>query len=107
MDFSQKHCVPCEGGVSPLTPEKSKEYLESVNNWDLIEGNKRIKKTFKFKDFKKAMEFVNQVADIANAEDHHPNIHIFYNKVEIELWTHAIGGLFDNDFIMASKIDKI
>lgn len=107
MDFSTKHCVPCEGGVPPLTVQKCQEYLKSVADWELIGGNQKIIKKFKFKDFKEAIIFVNKVADIANQEDHHPNIHIFYNKVELELWTHAIAGLSDNDFIMASKIDGI
>lgn len=107
MDLSLKHCVPCEGGIPPLTNEKSKEMLSDVESWELVGGNQKITKKFKFKDFKSAMQFVNKVADIANQEDHHPNIHIFYNKVELELWTHAIGGLSDNDFIMASKIEMI
>lgn len=107
MDFSTKHCAPCEGGVPPLAVQKCQEYLRSVADWELIGGNQKIIKKFKFKDFREAMIFVNKVASIANQEDHHPNIHIFYNKVELELWTHAIGGLSDNDFIMASKIDKI
>ena len=107
MDFSTKHCVPREGGVPPLTPDKCQEYRKFIKNWELVGDNQKITKKFKFKDFRQAIDFVNKVADIANQEDHHPNIHIFYNKVELELWTHAIGGLSDNDFIMASKIDKI
>lgn len=107
MDFSQKHCIPCEGGVPPLTPDKSKEYKNTLVDWELMGGNQKIKKKFTFKDFKQAMNFVNKVADIANEENHHPNISIFYNKVELELWTHAIGGLSDNDFIIASKVDKL
>lgn len=74
--------------------------------WDVFE-NEKIKKEFVFADFKEAIEFINKVADIAEEEGHHPDIHIFYNKVMIELWTHEIGGLSENDFILASKIEKI
>lgn len=71
------------------------------------DGTHKIRKQFKFKDFKKAMEFVNEVADLAESEGHHPDIKIVYNKVQLDLFTHAVGGLSENDFIMASKINKI
>ena len=107
MDFSTKRCVPCEGGVPPLQEEKIKEYLSYLKTtWEVLD-KKKIKKEFKFKNFTEAMKFVNSVADIANGENHHPDISIHWNKVVIELWTHAIGGLSENDFIVASKIEKI
>lgn len=106
-DLLNKKCIPCEGGVDPLTLEKSQELLKEIKGWSL-EDNKKIKKVFQFKDFKYAMGFVNEVADIAEYEGHHPDILIFgWNKVEINLSTHAIGGLSENDFIMAAKIDAI
>lgn len=74
--------------------------------WEILE-NKKIKQQFQFKNFKEAMHFVNQVAEIAETEQHHPDIYIFYNKVIIELWTHFIDGLTENDFIMAAKIESI
>src|SRR3989344_7962667 len=105
--LSDKKCVACEGGTPPLEAEKVKECMaELAGGWDIIDG-KKIKKEFKFEDFKEAMAFVNKVAEIAESEGHHPDIHIFYNKVEIELWTHAVGGLSENDFIMAAKIDGL
>ena len=108
MDFSAKKCVACEGGIPPLRPQKCEEYLQSLNSpWMIQGGNQSIKKEFQFKDFKQAVRFVNQVADIAEAEGHHPDIHVFYNKVLIELTTHAIGGLSENDFILAAKIEKL
>lgn len=107
MDLTQKHCVPCEGGVLPMSAEEVYKYLSQVNGWVVIDGNKRINKKFKFKNFVDAMKFINNVAEIAEKEKHHPNVHIFYNTVELELWTHAIGGLSENDFILASKVDKI
>lgn len=107
MDLSNKHCVPCEGGVPPMSETEVQKYISQVKGWEVIGGNRRIVKKFVFKDFKETMEFVNAVADISEKENHHPNIYIFYNKVEIELWTHKVRGLSENDFILASKIDLI
>ena len=102
-----KKCVPCEGGTPPLSAEEIKNYLaELKDGWEVLESQKIIKE-FKFKDFKQAMEFVNKVAGIAEQEGHHPDFAIHYNKVEIILWTHAVGGLSENDFILAAKIDNI
>jgi len=108
MNLTSKHCVPCEGGIPPMPNEDEDRYIKEVPSWTLDrEGIHKIRKTFKFKDFKEAMKFVNEVARIAEEEGHHPNIHIYYNRVEFELYTHAIKGLFENDFIMAAKIDQI
>ncbi len=122
IHLSDKKCVACEGGVSPLGKNEVKNYLSQIKSgWQVI-GNKKISKEFKFKDFSaeggsasggkespfmQAMEFVNKVAVIAEEEGHHPDIYIFYNVVNIELWTHAISGLSENDFIVAAKVDKI
>jgi len=106
LDFSTKKCKPCEGGTPPLTPETAQQYLASLTGWELLEGAK-IKKEFKFKNFVGSMDFVNRLAKIAEEEGHHPTILIIYNKVRITLTTHAIGGLSENDFIMAAKIDKL
>ncbi len=107
-ELSQKKCVPCEGGIPPLTKQKAQEYMEEVPQWELVEdGTYQIKRKFEFNGFKEAMDFVNQVAEVAQNEGHHPNIHIYYNQVTLELYTHAIDGLHENDFIMAAKIDQI
>src|SRR3989344_7307431 len=95
--LSQKHCIPCEGGAPPLEGEKLNEYLIQAPGWQVSDDNKKINKKFKFRDFKEAMVFVGKVADIAESEGHHPDIHIFYNKVQLVLWTHAINGLSEND----------
>ena len=106
--LSQRKCVPCEGGVSPFSLEDLFEYQKQVHeDWRVADEGKKIKRDFSFADFKEAMTFVNKVADIAETEAHHPDITISYNKVVISLWTHAIGGLSENDFIMAAKIDAI
>jgi len=100
-------CVACEGAEKPLAHDDIQAFMKRLKEpWDVID-NKKIKKIFTFQDFKKAMVFVNKVSDIAEEEQHHPDIHIFYNKVTIELWTHAINGLFQNDFIVAAKIDEL
>jgi 4a-hydroxytetrahydrobiopterin dehydratase len=101
-----KHCKPCEGGVPPLTDVQIKKLLLKVCGWH-VRPEKKIFKEFKFKNFKIAMEFVNKVADIAEEENHHPDIILYnWNKVRIELYTHAISGLSENDFIVAAKIDE-
>jgi len=103
----QKKCVPCEGGEPTLKPKEIEKYmLELKDGWEVAK-NLKIEKLFKFKDFKEAMKFVNQVAVLAEQEGHHPEILINYNQVNITNWTHAIGGLSENDFILAAKIDNL
>ncbi len=106
MDLTKK-CLPCEIGTPPLTSEQFQPLLKQLKlDWEVIEG-KKIRHEFKFKDFVKAMEFVNKVADLAEDEGHHPNMHIYYNRVVIDLTTHNIKGLSENDFIMAAKIENL
>ncbi len=108
MDLTKKKCEPCEGGVKPFDSEETKTYMTYLKTpWDVVADGKKIEKKFKFKDFNEAMEFINKVAEIANSEDHHPDIFNSYSRVTITLWTHAIGGLSVNDFILASKIELI
>ena len=107
LDLTNIKCVPCEGGVPPLTTEQILHFQERLTGeWEVIQ-NKKIKREFSFADFKEAMVFVNKVAALAEEEGHHPDVHIFYNKVVIELWTHAVGGLSQNDFILAAKIERL
>ena len=105
MDLTQKKCIPCEAGTPPLEEAKINELLKEIPAWTLKEGH--VYKKFKFKNFAEAMKFVNYVANIAEQEQHHPDFCVHYNKVEIEIWTHSIGGLSENDFILAAKIDEI
>lgn len=104
-DLKNKKCVPCEGGIPSLTGPQIQKYLQEVEGWS-VAGNK-IRRDFKFKDFKQAMAFVNQMAQIAEAEGHHPDFCVHYNEVAVTVWTHAIGGLSENDFILAAKVDGI
>ncbi len=106
-DLVDKKCKPCEGGMPPLKPEVFAEMLSDLSGWSVIE-NKQIEKEYTFKNFKQAIAFINKIADIAEAEGHHPDIFLHgYKKVKIMLSTHAIGGLSENDFILAAKIDTI
>lgn len=107
QDLTKKHCVPCEGGTNQLKKEEIAKYLTLLKSSWAVLDDKEIQKTFKFKDFLKAIAFVNKVAEIAEGEGHHPDITINYNKVKIALSTHAIGGLSTNDFILASKIELV
>ena len=107
-DLTKKHCVPCEGGTPLLSNEKEDEFIKQVSDWILLrDRTHQITRQFKFKDFKEAIKFVNKVADLAESEGHHPDIKIVYNKVSLDLFTHAVGGLSENDFIMASKINQV
>ena len=101
-------CVPCRGGTPPMESEKINLMLDVIPGWKKSSGKiDKIEKLFKFKDFAEAMNFVNSVAEIAKEQDHHPDIFIQWNKVTLTLWTHAISGLFNNDFILAAKIDEL
>ncbi len=105
MELHQKKCIPCESGAMPLTEKESKKILERVPHWKL-NGNK-IEREFVFKNFVEALKFVNKVGDLAESEGHHPDIHIHWNKVNLELWTHSMNGLSENDFIVASKVNSL
>lgn len=105
-DLKQKKCVPCEGGVKPLTPDEYEAFLRTELEGWVDRDEKMLEKEYKFKNFKEALAFINYVGAIAEEEDHHPDINLHdWNKVKLTLSTHAIGGLSENDFILASKID--
>jgi len=107
VNLSNKKCIPCKGGVEPMANDELHEYLRNLNDWELVPGNKEIKKAFKFKNFSKALYFVNEVGRIAESENHHPDIEFGWGYCCIRLSTHSIGGLHENDFIVAAKIDGI
>jgi 4a-hydroxytetrahydrobiopterin dehydratase len=108
MDLNQKHCVPCKGGTPPLTQVDEDRYFKELAGWELVrEGTHLIRKEMKFKKYLESIDFVSKVGSLADAEDHHPVMHVFYKKVIVELTTHALGGLSVNDFILAAKIDKL
>jgi 4a-hydroxytetrahydrobiopterin dehydratase len=107
LELSRKHCAPCEGGVPVLTPEQVQTYLAELRDWKLTEDGK-IRRQWRIKNFLAGLEFFNRVGQLAEEEGHHPDLHLIgYRNVSIELWTHAIGGLSENDFILAAKIDRL
>jgi 4a-hydroxytetrahydrobiopterin dehydratase len=106
MYLQEQKCVPVSKDTPPLNEEQEESYIASVPGWEIQRnGAHSIKKTYSFDHFQEAISFVNNVAWIAEDENHHPDLHIFYNRVDVELSTHAIGGLSENDFIIAAKID--
>ena len=105
--LSQRKCKPCEGGAAPLPASAAQTLLADVRGWELVDGT-AIRKTVKCKNFLDAVALIQRIAPVAEAEDHHPDLHLTgYRKLTIELSTHAIGGLSENDFILAAKIDHL
>ncbi|WP_432695083.1 4a-hydroxytetrahydrobiopterin dehydratase [Marinobacterium sp. YM272] len=107
MSLSDKQCVPCRGGIDPLTQDEANSLLQQIPQWRLEEGATRLRRAFKFSNFATALAFVNRVGEIAEKQDHHPEIAFGWGHVEIEIWTHKIGGLHENDFILAARIDGL
>ncbi len=107
-DLTKKKCVPCEKGVPALATQQIRDLLPSVPEWKLTPDGKRIRREWRVRDFMAGLEFFRHIAQIAEAEDHHPDLHLVgYRNVTIEIWTHAVGGLTENDFILAAKIDRV
>ena len=104
-ELARKRCKPCEGGVKPFTPQEAHQLLKTLNGWAIENG--RLAKTFPFQNYYETMAFVNALAWISHREDHHPDLGVHYNKCRVEYWTHAIGGLSENDFICAAKADAL
>jgi 4a-hydroxytetrahydrobiopterin dehydratase len=107
MDFTRKKCVPCEGGTPRKTTAEVEEALRSLAGWDAQDGHTRLHRHYRFKDFGEAMRFVNALAALAESEGHHPDFAVHWNVVDVTLWTHAIGGVSENDFIVAAKLDQL
>ena len=104
----KKKCLPCEGGVAAYSPEEARAQLTKLTGWRLTHDGKRIRKDWTVKNFMAAIDFFNRVAQVAEEDNHHPDLHLeSYRQACIELWTHAIGGLSENDFILAAKIDQL
>lgn len=107
-DLAKKKCQPCEGGVDPVSREDAQQQLTKLAGWRLTEDGKRIRKDWTVKNFLAGLTFFQRVAEVAESDGHHPDLHLEgYRKVWIEIWTHAIGGLSENDFILAAKIDQL
>ena len=106
-ELKEKHCTPCEKETTPLNADEIRHFKEKINDdWQVLD-NKKIRKTFSVRDFNEAMAFAQQIALLADEENHHPDLGIHYGSVDVEITTHNIGGLSPNDFILAAKIDGI
>lgn len=105
--LSEKRCIPCEGGMPAFGKKEIGRYISKIDKGWTVNDGKKLRREFKFKNFAGTMGFVNEVAIVAAAEDHHPDMRVSYGKVVIELWTHSVGGLSENDFILAAKIDEL
>lgn len=112
VELLNKHCVPCEGGIAPLNDDQIRELLAQIPRWSVgeivVKGQsvKSLQRTLHFDNFRHAMAFLRKVEEIAESEGHHPDFCVHYNRVDFTIWTHAIGGLHQNDFILAAKIDS-
>lgn len=108
VHLSDKKCVACEGGVLPLTSDETAPLVVQVPKWTITDNREWLQREFSFRNFKEALAFVNKVGELAESEGHHPSINLFdFSHVLISLSTHAIGGLSENDFILAAKTDKL
>ena len=108
QELISRRCKPCEGGVAPISPDEAREQAAKLEGWAVTENGKAIRKRWKMRNFVAALEFFRVVGDLAEAEQHHPDLHLTgYREAAIEISTHAIGGLSENDFILAAKIDEL
>lgn len=106
LSLAEKRCVPCRGDTPPLNPEEIAQYHPHVPQWT-VEENRKIRRTYRLKDFVTALGLLDKIGALAEEEGHHPDLYLAWGKVEVVLWTHKIGGLSENDFILAAKIDAL
>lgn len=107
MDLVNKTCVPCQGGIDPLTLGEATAMMDQVPGWELTHDGRRLERTFKFADFRQANAFADRVGDLAEAEDHHPEITFGWGYTRVAIWSHKIDGLHENDFIFAAKANAL
>ena len=105
-ELSKKSCIPCRGGVPPLTGDVLKSLVCQVPGWEVVDEH-HLTKSYKLPDFKEALQLVNRIGEIAEQEDHHPDIYLAWGKVRIDIWTHKINGLTESDFVLAAKINDL
>jgi 4a-hydroxytetrahydrobiopterin dehydratase len=106
-DLAKKECKPCDGGTPPLKGDALKQIQNRLDGGWKVVDEQRLEKEFKFPDFRHALEFVNRVGDVAEEQNHHPDIYFTYGQAKIQIWTHKINGLTESDFVLAAKIDHL
>jgi 4a-hydroxytetrahydrobiopterin dehydratase len=107
--LAERRCVPCEAGAPTLAADQETALLTQLEGWHVEDagGHRQLAKAFRFRDFLGAVDFVNRITPTAEAEGHHPDLLVAWGRVRVQLWTHAAGGLTENDFVLAAKIDRI
>ena len=105
--LTERTCTPCRGGVAALTPSEAQQYGTETPDWALVDDARRIERTFRVRNFREALDLVQKVGELAEAEGHHPNVSFGWGYVSVSLRTKKINGLHENDFIMAAKIDRL
>lgn len=105
-DLARRECVPCQGGVPPLTSEQMAPLLAQIEGWKVVDGH-HLEKTYKVKDFAEALALVNRFGEVAERQRHHPDLYLAWGKVRVKIWTHKIDGLTESDFILAAKFDHV
>jgi len=105
--LAEKKCAPCEGGTPPIAGAEAERLLAQLKGWKLAGGGKELEKEYRFPDFRQALDFVNRLGEVAESEGHHPDLYLTWGKVRVSLSTHSIGGLSENDFILAAKADRV
>jgi 4a-hydroxytetrahydrobiopterin dehydratase len=107
IDLAERECIPCKGGVPPLEGRELKGMLDALGGeWTVVDGH-HLEKIYHFDNFRQALAFTNRVGELAEEQGHHPDIHLSWGKVRLEIWTHKIDGLHDSDFILAAKADRL
>ena len=105
-ELSERQCVPCRGGVPPLKGEEIKNLLRQLEGWQ-VANEHHLQRTYRFRDFRESLQFVNRIGELAEEQGHHPDICFGWGKADVTIWTHKIDGLTESDFVLAAKIDKL
>lgn len=106
MSLAEKACVPCRGGTPPMDRQAAEQFLRELEDGWQLNADGHLERTYPFKNFRQAMVFANKVAEIAESEGHHPNLHVAWGRCRVEIWTHKIQGLTESDFYFAAKADR-
>ena len=107
MNLTAKKCTPCQGGIPPMSFDVAEKYLHEASGWELLDKATKLKRTFKFDNFKDAMQLAQRVGELCEIEGHHPDLTIGWGYCKVEFQTHKISGLHENDFIMAAKVNRL
>ena len=105
--LAEKECVPCKGGIPPVKGTELADFAKELNSGWRVVNEHHLEREFKFKDFREALDFTNQVGELAESQGHHPDIYLAWGKVKLTLWTHKIDGLTESDFVFAAKVDQL